>query len=85
MRLHLTAFMCARIQVSSGARKSISFMGLRVIVQSERDAPFVETRVNAFWEDYRTKLNKMSEEDFEKYKEAVVSRKLEDHKNMWQE
>ncbi|POY74423.1 hypothetical protein BMF94_2617 [Rhodotorula taiwanensis] len=71
--------------VSSGARKSISFMGLRVIVQSERDAPFVETRVNAFWEDYRTKLNKMSEEDFEKYKEAVVSRKLEDHKNMWQD
>ena len=59
-------------QVSSGARKSISFMGLRVIVQSERDAPYVESRVNAFWDEFRTKL-------------AVVSRKLEEHKNMWQE
>lgn len=85
MRLHLTACIWSRLQVSSGARKSISFMGLRVIVQSERDAPFVESRVNAFWEDYRTKLNEMNEEDFEKYKAAVVSRKLEDHKNMWQE
>ncbi|BGP54049.1 hypothetical protein JCM8202_003048 [Rhodotorula sphaerocarpa] len=71
--------------VASGARKSISFMGLRVIVQSERDAPFVESRINAFWDDYRTKLQEMSEEEFEKYKAAVASRKLEDHKNMWQE
>lgn len=60
-------------------------MGLRVIVQSERDAPFVESRINAFWDDYRTKLQEMSEEEFEKYKAAVASRKLEDHKNMWQE
>lgn len=73
------------LQVASGARKSISFMGLRVIVQSERDAPFVESRINAFWDDYRTKLQEMREEEFEKYKAAVASRKLEDHKNMWQE
>lgn len=73
------------LKVSSGARKSISFMGLRVIVQSERDAPYVESRINAFWDDYRSKLAEMTDEDFEKYKAAVVSRKLEDHKNMWQE
>lgn len=71
--------------VSSGARKSISFMGLRVIVQSERDAPYVESRVNAFWDEFRTKLAEMTDVEFEKYKAAVVSRKLEDHKNMWQE
>jgi hypothetical protein len=72
-------------QVSSGARKSISFMGLRVIVQSERDAPYVESRINAFWDEFRTKLAEMTDVEFEKYKAAVVSRKLEDHKNMWQE
>lgn len=72
-------------QVSSGARKSISFMGLRVIVQSERDAPYVESRINAFWDEFRTKLDEMTDTEFEKYKAAVVSRKLEDHKNMWQE
>ncbi|GAA5996471.1 uncharacterized protein JCM10292_007631 [Rhodotorula paludigena] len=71
--------------VSSGPRKSIAFMGLRVIVQSERDGPFIESRINQFWEDFRVKLDEMSEAEFDKYKESVVARKLEDHKNMWQE
>ena len=73
------------LQVSSGARKSIAFMGLRVIVQSERDGPFIESRINAFWDEFKVKLEAMSDADIEKYKEAVISRKLEDHKNMWQE
>lgn len=60
-------------------------MGLRVIVQSERDGPYIESRINAFWDDFKVKLDEMSEADIEKYKEAVISRKLEDHKNMWQE
>ena len=60
-------------------------MGLRVIVQSERDAAYLETRVNAFWETYKTTLDNMSEEDFTKYKTTVSNTKLEDHKNMWQE
>ncbi|BGP38130.1 metalloprotease [Rhodotorula kratochvilovae] len=71
--------------VSSGARKSIAFMGLRVIVQSERDGPFVESRINAFWDDFRVKLDEMSEEEFDKYKQTVINRKTEDHKAMWQE
>ncbi|GAA5906121.1 hypothetical protein JCM8208_000637 [Rhodotorula glutinis] len=71
--------------VSSGARKSIAFMGLRVIVQSERDGPFIESRINAFWDDFKAKLEAMTDADIEKYKETVISRKLEDHKNMWQE
>ncbi|GAA5876509.1 hypothetical protein JCM8547_009411 [Rhodosporidiobolus lusitaniae] len=71
--------------VSSGARKSIHFMGIRVIVQSDYDANHVESRINAFWESYRTKLAEMPEEQFEKYKEAVVARKTEEQKNMWEE
>ncbi|GAA5900616.1 uncharacterized protein JCM6883_002901 [Sporobolomyces salmoneus] len=71
--------------VSSGPRKSIGFMGLRVIVQSEKDAQFVETRIDAFWEEFMKTLEEMSEEEFGKYKEAVRQKKLEDHKNLWQE
>lgn len=75
----------ASIQVSSGPRKSIAFMGLRVIVQSEKDASYVEGRVDAFWEEFMGTLEKMSEEEFDKYKEAVRAKKVEDHKNLWQE
>ncbi|GAA5915532.1 hypothetical protein JCM5296_001752 [Sporobolomyces johnsonii] len=71
--------------VSSGPRKSIRFMGLRVIVQSERDALHVESRIDAFWEEFKKTLDEMKEEEFEKYKTAVASKKVEDHKNMWQE
>ncbi|GAA6021682.1 hypothetical protein JCM11491_001357 [Sporobolomyces phaffii] len=71
--------------VSSGPRKSIGFMGLRVIVQSERDARFVESRIDAFWQEFSRTLDAMSEDEFNKYKEAVRAKKLEDHKNLWQE
>ncbi|KAM0792238.1 hypothetical protein ACM66B_004933 [Microbotryomycetes sp. NB124-2] len=71
--------------VTSGIRRSIAFMGLRVIVQSERDAAFVESRIDAFWQEFAKTLDEMSEVDFEKYKNAVINRKLEDHKNMWEE
>ena len=71
--------------MSSGTRKSIGFTGLRVIVQSEKDAAFVEGRIDVFWEEYKTVLDKMSEEEFDKYKTTVVNKKLEDHKNMYQE
>lgn len=60
-------------------------MGLRVIVQSEKDADFVESRVDAFWDDFRKVMDEMSEDEFNKYKETVIEKKLEDHKNMWEE
>ncbi|GAA6026838.1 hypothetical protein JCM8097_005898 [Rhodosporidiobolus ruineniae] len=71
--------------VQSGGRKSISFLAVRTIVQSEHSAAHVEQRIDQFWVDFRAKLELMPEEEFEKYKKTVVSRKLEDHKNMWQE
>lgn len=60
-------------------------MGIRVIVQSEKDAPYIESRVNAFWQDYRKTLESMTEDEFEKFKQTVINQRLEDHKNMWQE
>ena len=56
-----------------------------MIVQSEKDAAYVESRVDAFWEEFMGTLEKMSEEEFDKYKEAVRAKKVEDHKNLWQE
>lgn len=56
-----------------------------MIVQSEKDAAFVESRVDVFWDEYKTVLENMSEEEFDKYKTTVINKKLEDHKNMYQE
>ncbi|SGY41131.1 BQ5605_C003g02474 [Microbotryum silenes-dioicae] len=71
--------------VSSGTRRSIGFIAFRLIVQSDRDATYVEQRVDDFWSEYLTVLETMSDEEFGKYRSAVVSKKLEDHKNMWEE
>ncbi|SCV66942.1 BQ2448_5588 [Microbotryum intermedium] len=71
--------------VSSGTRCSIGFMAFRLIVQSDRDATYVEERVDEFWSEYLTVLETMSEEEFGKYRSAVISKNLEDHKNMWEE
>ncbi|KAK4058930.1 metalloprotease [Microbotryomycetes sp. JL221] len=71
--------------VSSGSRRSIAFMGLRVIVQSEKDSLHVESRIENFWKEFLKTFKTMNSIDFEKYKMAVINRKLEDHKNMWEE
>ncbi|KAI5476508.1 a-pheromone processing metallopeptidase ste23 [Pseudohyphozyma bogoriensis] len=71
--------------VSSGTRRAIAFQGLRVIVQSEKDPVFVEGRLNVFWENFKEVLDKMTEEEIDKYKTTVINKKLEDHKNMWHE
>jgi insulysin len=81
--MYVTYGVC--FQVMSGPRRSIGFHGIRVIVQSEKDTAFLESRVDAFWEEYKKTLEDMSDEAFEEFKTTVVNRKLEDHKNMWQE
>ncbi|KAL8293043.1 hypothetical protein RQP46_000737 [Phenoliferia psychrophenolica] len=71
--------------VQSGSRRSIGFQGMRVIVQSERDAAYIETRINTFWNDLKEVIHAMTEEEFEQHKQSVINQLLEDHKNMWQE
>ncbi|GAA5990267.1 hypothetical protein JCM5350_000445 [Sporobolomyces pararoseus] len=71
--------------VSSGPRKSIGFMGLRVIVQSEKSPIHVEKRIDNFWKEFEKTLIEMKEEEFVKYRESVRLKKLEDFKNLWQE
>lgn len=56
-----------------------------MLVQSEKDPAYVESRIDAFWVEFKATLEGMSEVEFEKYKQTVINKKLEDHKNMWQE
>ncbi|KAM0753884.1 hypothetical protein T439DRAFT_338697 [Meredithblackwellia eburnea MCA 4105] len=71
--------------VSSGVRSTIGQIGLRVIVQSEKSASYVESKIDNFWDAYKTILDSMEESEFEKHKQSVINSLTEDHKNMWQE
>ena len=60
-------------------------MGFRVIVQSERDPVYVETRIEAFFDWVKDHLEKMSAEDFEEHKRSLIAKKEEKPKNLSEE
>ncbi|KAK4687449.1 hypothetical protein P7C73_g2681, partial [Tremellales sp. Uapishka_1] len=59
--------------------------GLRVIVQSERDPVYVETRIEAFLDSVKEIIENMSEEEFGKNKQSLISKKEEKPKNLGDE
>lgn len=71
--------------VFSGIRRSTGSLGWRVIVQSERDAPYLEGRVDAFLDQFRATLDKMTEQEFEAHKRSIIHKKLENVKNLVEE
>lgn len=56
--------------------------GFRVLVQSERDAEYVESRIEAWLQSFRQLIVDMSDDDFITQRTSLINRKLEDHKNM---
>jgi len=68
--------------VFSGLLESRTTFGIRVIVQSERNATYLESRIDNFFKQYHRTLIELSEEEFEKNKEALIGRKLETLKNL---
>lgn len=68
--------------VQSGVRQACGVQGLRVIVQSDRNPNFVESRIEAFLGSMRSHLEDMSQEEFDRHREALASRKLEKPKRM---
>lgn len=60
-------------------------LGFHVIVQSERDADYVDSRVENWFNELRSFIAGLSADEFAQHRESVVNRKLEDHKNMAQE
>ncbi|WVQ84726.1 hypothetical protein IAT38_006883 [Cryptococcus sp. DSM 104549] len=71
--------------VSGHAYQSSGSMGYSVIVQSERDPVFVETRVEAFLDSLKELIGEMSDEDFEKHKQSLIAKKEEKPKNLGEE
>ncbi|CCH46140.1 insulysin [Wickerhamomyces ciferrii] len=71
--------------VFSGLLESRTTFGIRVIVQSERNSTYLESRIDNFFKQYHTTLKELSEEEFEKNKEALINRKLETLKNLGHE
>lgn len=68
--------------VWSGARYSATTIGYRVIIQSERTAKYLESRIETFLSDFGSKLEEMSDQDFEGHKRSVIKRRLEKLKNL---
>ena len=71
--------------VWSGARWSATTAGFRVLIQSERDPDYLETRIDAFLRKAKAFIDKLTEEDVEANKRSVINKRLEKMKNLEQE
>lgn len=71
--------------VFSGARTFSTTYGFRFIIQSERTPEYLESRIEAFLNQFASTLESMSEADFEGHKRSLVVRRLEKLKNLDQE
>nr|GMD39795.1 insulin-degrading enzyme-like 1, peroxisomal [Ipomoea batatas] len=60
--------------------------GLQFVIQSSvKDPKYVESRVRAFLDMFKSKLSEMSDEEFKKKVNALIDVKLEKFKNIWEE
>lgn len=59
--------------------------GWGIVVQSERKPPYLETRVEAFLDLFRENLSAMSEDEFERQRDAYAFKRLERLKNLGEE
>jgi len=71
--------------VFSGLRKSVGSMGLRFIIQSEKDPIHLENRIEAFLKLLEKKLEEMTPEEFDSHRSSLIHKKTEALKNLSQE
>lgn len=71
--------------VHSSAWPFTGSVGWHVIVQSERDPVYLESRVEAFLVQLRTLLEEMTDEAFEKERKSAIDKQLEQLKNQREE
>ncbi|KAK4218084.1 UCH-domain-containing protein [Rhypophila decipiens] len=71
--------------VFSGVRPSTTTYGFRFIIQSEKTAPYLETRIELFLESMLKTLESMSDKDFENNKRSLIVKRLEKPKHLDQE
>ncbi|KPI35377.1 putative zinc protease [Cyphellophora attinorum] len=68
--------------VWSGTRAAATMMGYRILIQSERNPEYLETRCDAFLLKMRGYIEEMSQEDFEGHKRSLITKRLEKLKNL---
>jgi insulysin len=71
--------------VFSGARTGPTTYGFRFIIQSEKKAEYLETRIESFLTGFAETLEKMEETDFENQKRSLIVKRLEKPKYLDQE
>ncbi|KAI3620705.1 hypothetical protein CBS9595_002672 [Malassezia furfur] len=71
--------------VFSGVRRNPGAMGFRVIVQSERDSDYLESRIDAFFDQLRTLLRNLTPDEFAAHKRSLIQKKRESVKNLAEE
>lgn len=62
-----------------------STLGFQVLVQSERDPIYVETRIESFLEGLKDTIEKLSDEEFERHRKSLIEKKEESPKNLGEE
>ena len=60
-------------------------MGLRILVQSEKDTRYVESRIEEFLVNMRSVIENMSAAEFEEQKKGLIRKWLEKVKNLNEE
>ena len=71
--------------VFSGARSGSTTYGFRFIIQSERTADYLDSRIEAFLSGFAKTLEKMDDTEFENHKRSLVVKRLEKPKYLDQE
>ena len=71
--------------VFTGTKLAATIMGYRVIIQSERPTEYLEERINAFLALFGSKLESMTQDEFEGHKKSLINKRLEKVKNLDQE
>ncbi|XP_053683115.1 insulin-degrading enzyme [Sabethes cyaneus] len=68
--------------VFCGSRKSNGVQGIRIIVQSTKHPAYVEDRIESFLNGISNYLETMTDEEFDRHKEALAAQKLEKPKRL---
>ncbi|KAF2140293.1 uncharacterized protein K452DRAFT_230558 [Aplosporella prunicola CBS 121167] len=71
--------------VFSGQTSNNTWIGYRILIQSEKSPDYLEKRIDNFLINFGKNLEKMSDDEFEAHKKSVINRRLEKLKNLLQE
>lgn len=71
--------------VFSGARTTVTTIGYRFIIQSEKTPEYLGDRIDSFLIGWTSTLEKMTESEFEGHKRSLITKRLEKLKNLDQE